>query len=159
MIKISPIDYELLREEWKINDRGYATRSRYKSFPDSPRLMHRLIMERILGKKLMPKDICDHINGDKIDNRRENLRIVDAVGNAQNRPYPKTRGSSWVKDMNKWLSRVTHKGKRIDLGYYDNREDAISVAEQKRQELKFLERAYVDPTEPSKAHLVAKESP
>lgn len=158
MIKISPVDYDLLKEDWKINDRGYVTRSKYKSFPDSPRLMHRLIMERILDKKLMPKDICDHINGDKKDNRRENLRIVDAVGNAQNRSYPKTRGSSWVKGVNKWLSRVTHKGKRIDLGYYESREDAIFMAEQKRQELKFLERVADDPTEPSKAHLVAKES-
>lgn len=45
----------------------------------SQQLMHRLIMRAAVGT------IIDHINGDGLDNRRENLRFVTAQENALNR--------------------------------------------------------------------------
>ena len=65
----------VLHYKWRINHNGYCD----TSIKGRKVLMHRLIMNCISNK------IVDHINGNKLDNRRENLRITDAVGNSQNK--------------------------------------------------------------------------
>lgn len=78
---VDPEDYEKVSAfgKWYRNDSGYAikkTRIKGKNF--SVR-MHALINDT-------PKGLhTDHINGDKLDNRKKNLRTVSAEMNSWNR--------------------------------------------------------------------------
>ena len=78
-----------------------------------------------------PSGMCvDHINGDKLDNRRSNLRICTRGQNARNTKKPshgKTstfKGVSWYRRYSKYQAAVSSNGKRVHLGYYDRAEDA-----------------------------------
>jgi hypothetical protein len=94
---------------------------------------HRLIF--MLHHGFMPQEI-DHINGDRADNRIENLRSVTRSQNQYNkRPQRNAsgyRGVTWHKKTGKWLVRVGLNNKNKSLGYYDDLELAALVAEEGR---------------------------
>jgi len=76
-----------------------------------------------------PTDQLDHINGDKDDNRIENLRVANDSQNQANvglsrRNKSGVKGVSWNARRKKWTAeiRVNTKGKH--LGYFDRIEDA-----------------------------------
>lgn len=73
----------------------------------------------------------DHVNGDRADNRRENLRRITPSQNAQNRPPRKSngrhRGVSWNGDKGKWAARGTINYKTYHVGYFDTEEAAAEA--------------------------------
>lgn len=69
----------------------------------------------------------DHINGNRIDNSIENLRIVDYRQNSENREVHrkgKLPGCSYRKDCNKWQVRIRVNGCRRHIGLYDTELEA-----------------------------------
>lgn len=80
--KYALVDYEdytgLIRNRWCISDTGYAKRGTKSKGKTTIHYMHRQIMD-------YPKGSVDHINGDKLDNRKSNLRVVDQSVNGHNR--------------------------------------------------------------------------
>ena len=77
--------------------------------------------------------IVDHINNDRFDNRRQNLRIVDNVINAinqqprmvsKNKFIKNRKGFTYEKRTGKYLVRINIKGKEVNIGRYDTDEEA-----------------------------------
>jgi hypothetical protein len=71
------------------------------------------------------KIICDHIDGNRINNNINNLRIVNNQQNHFNRTTAK--GYSFNKRANKWQASIKLNGKLIYLGLYTNEQDARSA--------------------------------
>jgi hypothetical protein len=98
---------------------------------------HRLIF--LMHKGYLPKTV-DHINGDKLDNRIENLRAATVGQNQHNRKTNANntsgyKGVSWSKAQKKWAARITLERKNIHLGYFANVEEAAEVVRKAREEL------------------------
>ncbi|PGL88569.1 hypothetical protein CN926_00765 [Bacillus thuringiensis] len=66
----------------------------------------------------------DHVNGDTLDNRRNNLRICTTKQNAQNK---RVKGYYYDKDSGKYRTSVRIDGKLKNLGRYDTPEEAQQV--------------------------------
>lgn len=87
------------------------------------RYVHRLVWLYHYGD--WPADQVDHINGDKHDNRIENMRVLTNGENTQN---VDRNGVSFEprKAARPWRARITIDGKTISLGYWATRELAHS---------------------------------
>ena len=98
---------------------------------------HRLVF--LMHKGYLPKTL-DHINGDRKDNRIENLRPATVSQNAMNRDISSKnksgyKGVWWDKHKNKWRAVIKTSGERIHLGYFANVEEAGQVMRKAREEL------------------------
>lgn len=88
--------------------------------------LHRLIMNCPNGKQI------DHINGNGLDNRKENLRICSQSENHQNRSKwgntsSQYKGVHWHKIVKKWVAQIMINGKRKHLGYFDREREAAKA--------------------------------
>lgn len=127
---VSAEDFEYINQ-WKWSYDGHnhcAVRSetikkdgKYKS---KSILMHKLIMETPKGMD------TDHINGDRLDNRKSNLRICTHRENMCNRKQSKAnksgyKGVSWDNKYSKWVTRIRTSEKYMHVGYF---KDKLSAA-------------------------------
>lgn len=99
---------------------------------------HRLAFIYMTGDA--PEEV-DHIDHNGMNNKWTNLRPSDRKDNSKNIPKQKSNktgviGVNWHKAAKKWQARAVDKdGKRIDLGRFDNFEDAVEA--RKRHEISF----------------------
>ncbi len=125
-------DFEWLnRWKWCMSkNNGYAIHDiNTKKLKERIR-MHRLILDTPQGM------LTDHINGDKLDNRRSNLRICTMKENTRNRRMSKKntsgyKGVRWHKRNKKWMVVIKEK----HIGQFNNKIDAAKVYNQKAKEL------------------------
>jgi len=107
----------------------YEVVTRYEFTPSK----HTIRMSRELVNA--PRNFqVDHINGNSLDNRRINLRLVSMSGNGQNRKDANAnstsgiRGVSWEKRSNKWVVEASCNGKKYFGGRYTSLEEAEVAA-------------------------------
>jgi hypothetical protein len=129
-------DYEDIASfKWYLGSRGYALRSyRDNTGRSRAEFMHRRLMGLTQGDGFQ----TDHINRDKLDNRRRNLRIVTQSENEQNKVGTKAcsgvRGVHWRADRGKWWVRLVVDGRQILGGHYDTVEEAAEASARLRKE-------------------------
>jgi hypothetical protein len=123
-------DYDKLSKyKWYAHRRNsntsyYASRVEYSNGRYTNIIMHRVITN---AKSNM---VVDHINGNGLDNRHENLRVCTRSENSRNckKHCDNKSGYKGVhlrKDTKKWSAQIKIDSKVINLGKFD---DAISAA-------------------------------
>lgn len=117
-------DYEILSQyRWQMNDSGYAVRDQCVPVRKKSIRMHRQILNTPDGME------TDHINMNRLDNRRGNLRTVSKKQNGYNRvkrkgASNKYKGVYFHKQNGKFTSRIKADGKDHYLGCFETAEDA-----------------------------------
>ena len=121
---------------WWLNNRGYM----YTTNPDTTTrtnmYMHRYLLD------FPSKDYeIDHINRNRLDNRKENLRIVKFENNRRNMSKSFDNisgfiGVDWNKRESRWRARIVYEGIAHHLGTFINKTDAIIARLQ--AELKYF---------------------
>lgn len=131
---VDDADYEWL-SQWKWhylknkNGIGYAVRKIGDYKGDKPKwtrfIMHREIMRPPANMEI------DHINGNTVDNRRSNLRIVTRKQNRQNSRArndrkSKYKGVIWIEQRQRWRAYIGD-GKAIYLGSFESEMEAAKA--------------------------------
>lgn len=105
--------------------------------------LHDVVMAHTFAVK--PENVfVDHINHDKLDNRRINLRFVSPTESSKNMPL-KGNNTSGVTGVSKtkwgtYRAYITCNKKRIELGYYETLEEAANARREAEDRLGFKTR-------------------
>ncbi|MCW8158993.1 HNH endonuclease [Stutzerimonas stutzeri] len=117
---------------------GRLLKTGYRSIHVSGRRYqeHRLVY--LLHHGAMPAQI-DHINGDKADNRIENLREATYSQNQMNTGERQNesgyRGVRFVPKTGRWAARIYENGKEIRIGTFASPELASEAYQKKAREI------------------------
>ncbi len=119
---VDDADADLATHHWYANN-GYAVR-----LSDERRVkLHRLILERILGSPIPHGMEPDHINRDRCDNRRCNLRVVNHTANMVNRQRARVASGFkgvYRRSRGRWRAVITINGQQHNLGSFSSPVDA-----------------------------------
>jgi len=131
-VTLDDADYENVTQyAWHRNYHGYVV----GKINNKRVYLHRFLMDYPQGQ------VVDHINGDKQDNRRCNLRICTARDNIRNAKLSKNNtsgrtGVSFRKDRNTYRAYIMVDRTYIHLGHYKTIHEAIAA--RKRGEQKYF---------------------
>ena len=125
-------------------NKGYRQTTLKKNNIGRTFMFSRLVAMAFLGHKPNGHElVVDHINGDKSDDRVDNLRLVTQRANAST-CFRSNKGSfsseyigvDWHKKVSKWRTRIKHNGANVHLGYYDTEIEASNAYQEALSKVK-----------------------
>lgn len=137
--QVDEIDYDWLMAMqdwpygyWRIGNRGYAVIWQFDANGKRRVLsMHRLIAARAFADDLFAGYQVDHINRNRLDNRRQNLRLATPQQNLANRQRRSDSTNPYkgicVTTSQRWTAAIGVAGETIALGVYDTPEEAAAM--------------------------------
>ncbi|KSV57724.1 AP2 domain-containing protein [Acetivibrio ethanolgignens] len=117
-------DYDKVKDYyWRFSKDGYLYAVRDKN---------KIILHRYILNITDSSIEVDHIYHKKYDNRKSELRVVNRSQNSMNKGLRNDNqsgvtGVCWNKNNNKWKAYICVNDKRINLGHFDNFEEAVQV--------------------------------
>lgn len=139
----------LSKYKWAYS-KGYARRhtskeEKLQGLPGST-TMHRQVMGVMKDGKSV---IVDHIAGDTLDNRRDNLRVCSQSENLRNVGLSSAnksgvKGVMWNKSRNKWTATIRHNKQTLNLGSYNKKKDAILARKQYEIDMGWFQPRNID---------------
>lgn len=111
------------------NGTGYLRILLHKNGKIYHKLVHRLVCETFLERD-EGKEICDHINRIRTDNRLSNLRWVNNSENSRNREIQKNNmtgvtGVSWNKYTERWIASISTEVNKEKQKTFKTKDEAI----------------------------------
>lgn len=125
-------DYAAARKlTWHVSTQGYVVHSWTNT---SKIYLHQLVLGKQQGEEV------DHINGDRLDNTRANLRYVTHANNARNTAKregtsSRFKGVVWRKDKGCWTAQIAVGGRQRHLGYFRGEEAAARAYDEAALEM------------------------
>lgn len=110
---------------WRIWSKGYVA---YRVRDEDGRIPVVLLHRLLTGAR--PGEFVDHVNGNPLDNRRQNLRICTHAENMRNRRRPKHNTSGFkgvYASGRRWRAEIVFEGARYRLGSYATPEEASAA--------------------------------
>lgn len=137
-VYIDNVDADLAAMKWhKFKPRGivYARQRPYVNGKRINLYMHRIILERMLGRPLMPLEQVDHKDGDGLNNRRDNLRLATIAQNKRNRGMQANNTSGYLgvhqTSTGRWEVTICHRY----IGTFDTAEEGSQAYLQAAREI------------------------
>lgn len=120
---------------WHESEQGYA-----RTILDNDNHKFMFFHSYVLNEFPSKNKICDHINRNKLDNRRQNLRLVTINENNINQKKYKNNKSGhtgvyYHSSINKWVAYLGYQKQNINCGTFDSFEEAVDARE--KAELKY----------------------
>lgn len=113
-----------------VGSNGYAYYSTWANGKSSPATLHGFLMGHHPGRHI------DHINGNKLDNRRVNLRVVSPQTNQVNRKHLNSNSTSGHRGVTarqtltagtRWIAQIGVSGRYVYLGSFSELDDAVAA--------------------------------